>query len=132
MVILSDVISHNNDLRQRAAGLVALLVGATSGIGLATLLVLAKSLPSSRLYVVGRSKARFASELSRLEQLNDSTEIIFIECEIALIRNVDKIVACLSSRESKLDLLYMSPGSLAFGGPHCMLVKSSSRPFCVR
>lgn len=123
MVALSEIIAHNESLRQHPWGLVALFVGATSGIGLATLRVLAKSLPDSRLYVVGRSKERFASELSELERLSDSTEIIFIEAEISLIRNTNKIVACLSSRESKLDLLYMSPGNLAFGGPHCMLRK---------
>lgn len=121
MVALSDVVAHNNCLKQRPSGLIALFVGATSGIGLSTLRNLAKRLPHSRLYVVGRSKERFASELSRLERLNDCTEIIFIEAEIALIKNTNKIVKFLSNRESKLDLLYMSPGYLAFGGPHCML-----------
>nr|WNS47934.1 FunD [Talaromyces coalescens] len=111
MVALSDVVAHNNCLRQRPSGLIALFVGATSGIGLSTLRTLAERLPGSRLYVVGRSKERFASELSRLERLNDCTEIIFIEAEIALLKNTNKIVKFLSNRESKLDLLYMSPGS---------------------
>lgn len=119
MVTLSHVMAHNVALKQRGPGDVGLFVGATSGIGLATLNVLIANLNAPRCYIVGRSEAKFASQLARLRQLNPSAIITFIETEIALLRNVDAVCAQLARWESQLDLLYMSPGYLAFGGPHC-------------
>ncbi|KAF5591106.1 hypothetical protein FPANT_5839 [Fusarium pseudoanthophilum] len=97
---------------------VAVFVGATRGIGLATLKVLIRALPNPRFYVIGRSKARFAGELALLSEYNPNATIQFVEAEVSLIKVVDDACERIMSAEKHVDLLFMSPGSLAFGGPH--------------
>ncbi|KAK1460038.1 hypothetical protein CMEL01_03037 [Colletotrichum melonis] len=118
MPSLLSVLEHNASLSARKAGFVAVFAGATSGIGLATLKVLTVSLVSPRFYVIGRSKASFALHIAALRRSNPSVSIHFIETEIALLRNVSAVCENIIRREPHVDLLYMSPGSLAFGGPH--------------
>ncbi|KAH7213284.1 uncharacterized protein BKA55DRAFT_744128 [Fusarium redolens] len=97
---------------------VAVFVGATRGIGLSTLKVLTRTLPNPRIYVIGRSKARFASELAVLTEYNPNATIQFVETEVSLIKAVDDACDRIMGLENHVDLLFMSPGSLAFGGPH--------------
>ncbi|KAK1534882.1 uncharacterized protein CCOS01_03634 [Colletotrichum costaricense] len=118
MPSLLSVLKHNASLSAREAGFVAVFAGATNGIGLATLKVLTVSLVSPRFYVIGRSKASFALHIAALRRSNPSVSIHFIETEIALLRNVIAVCENIIRREPHVDLLYMSPGSLAFGGPH--------------
>ncbi|KLP19123.1 uncharacterized protein LW94_494 [Fusarium fujikuroi] len=97
---------------------VAVFVGATRGIGLATLKVLIRALPNSRFYVIGRSKARFAGELALLKEYNPNATIQFVEAEVSLIKGIDDACERIMKLEKHVDLLFMSPGSLAFRGPH--------------
>ncbi|CVL03539.1 uncharacterized protein FPRN_11816 [Fusarium proliferatum] len=97
---------------------VAVFVGATRGIGLATLKVLIRTLPNPRFYVIGRSKARFAGELGLLSEYNSNATIQFVEAEVSLIKAIDSACERIMKLEKHVDLLFMSPGSLAFGGPH--------------
>ncbi|KAF4339722.1 hypothetical protein FBEOM_6372 [Fusarium beomiforme] len=97
---------------------VAVFVGATRGIGLATLKVLTRTLPNPRFYVIGRSKARFASELALLNEYNPDATVRFVEAEVSLLKAVDNACRKIIDTEKHVDLLFMSPGSLAFGGPH--------------
>lgn len=119
MVSFSAVLAHNEALKDRPEGFTALFVGATRGIGLATLRSMTAKLKAPRLYVVGRSETQFSPILLELQAANPAASIIFIETDISLIRNADLVAEELSRQESHLDLLYMSPGYLAFGGPHC-------------
>lgn len=98
---------------------VAVFVGATRGIGLATLKVLIRALPNPRFYVIGRSKARFAGELALLSEYNPNATVQFVEAEVSLIKAIDSACERIMNLEKHVDLLFMSPGSLAFGGPHC-------------
>nr|WNS47919.1 CapD [Capnodium sp. TTI-000886] len=118
MVSYSDVLAHNDNLKHHSPNLVALFVGATSGIGLATLRVLATQLVRPTIYIVGRSQAKFAAELSQLKRQNSTADFVFIESEIALLENVNRVCVHLAKHELRLDLLYLSPGYLGFGGPH--------------
>lgn len=104
---------------QHKPGFVAVFVGATRGIGLATLKTLTRTLKKLRFYVIGRAQAKFEPELTALRECNPDAEIRFLEGEISLLRDVDDVCDRILQSESHLDLLYMSPGSLAFGGPHC-------------
>ncbi|CVL06778.1 uncharacterized protein FMAN_11874 [Fusarium mangiferae] len=97
---------------------VAVFVGATRGIGLATLKVLIRTLPNPRFYVIGRSKARCAGELALLSEYNPNATIQFVEAEASLIKGIDDACEGIMKLEKRVDLLFMSPGSLAFGGPH--------------
>jgi NAD(P)-dependent dehydrogenase (short-subunit alcohol dehydrogenase family) len=104
---------------QPKPGFVAVFVGATRGIGLATLQALTRTLKKPRFYVIGRSQAKFEPELAALRECNPDAEIRFLEGKISLLKEVDDVCDSILQIESHLDLLYMSPGSLAFGGPHC-------------
>ncbi|KAF5973212.1 hypothetical protein FCOIX_8885 [Fusarium coicis] len=97
---------------------VAVFVGATRGIGLATLKALIRALPNPRFYVIGRSKARFTGELTLLNESNPNATVQFVEAEVSLIKAIDDACERIRSAETHVDLLFMSPGSLAFGGPH--------------
>jgi NAD(P)-dependent dehydrogenase (short-subunit alcohol dehydrogenase family) len=104
---------------QQKPGFVAVFVGATRGIGLATLKALTQTLERPRFYVIGRSQAKFEPELTALRECNADAEIRFVEGKISLLHEVDDVCNRILQIEPHLDLLYMSPGSLAFGGPHC-------------
>ncbi|WKT52355.1 hypothetical protein QSH57_002869 [Fusarium oxysporum f. sp. vasinfectum] len=97
---------------------VAVFVGATRGIGLATLKALTRALPNPRFYIIGRSKARFAGVLALLNEYNPNAAIQFVEAEVSLIKGIDGVCERIMNLEKHVDLLFMSPGSLAFGGPH--------------
>ncbi|KAL7905490.1 NAD(P)-binding protein [Trichoderma velutinum] len=118
MVSFNTVLAHNEALKGRPEGLTALFVGATRGIGLATLRCITVKLKAPKLYVVGRSKTQFAPIFLELRATNPAASITFIESDISLIRNADSVAEQLSTHESHLDLLYLSPGYLAFGGPY--------------
>ena len=126
MVAISAVRKANDTLVSRPPGLVSVFVGATKGIGASALRELVKHLKAPKAYVMGRSKANCASQLTELESLNPQATIIFIETDISLLKNVDAVCKDIVSREPKLDLLYMSPGLLAFGGPDCKRSPSST------
>ncbi|CAG7561046.1 unnamed protein product [Fusarium equiseti] len=103
---------------QQKPSFVAVFVGATRGIGSATLKALTPKLEKPRLYVIGRSQAKFEPELTTLRECNPNAEIRFLEAQVSLLKEVDDVCDRILQIESYLDLLYMSPGSLAFGGPH--------------
>ena len=126
MVDLRAVRQSNAALRANPSGFVAVFVGATSGIGAGTLKELVKDLSAPKFYVIGRSKTRFSSQLAELKALNSGAVIIFIQAEISLLKNVDSVCEEVASKEAKVDLLFMSAGLLAFGGPHCAHVPLTS------
>ena len=119
MVAISAVRKANDTLGSRAPGLVSVFVGATQGIGAGTLRELVKRLDAPKVYLLGRSKAKCTSQLTQLRDLNPKASIVFIETEVSLLKNVDAACRDISARESRLDLLYMSPGGLTLGGPDC-------------
>ncbi|RGP81851.1 hypothetical protein FLONG3_48 [Fusarium longipes] len=79
---------------------------------------LTQTLEKPKFYVIGRSKAKFESELAALRECNPDAQIHFLEAKISLLKEVDDVCSQVLQVESHVDLLYMSPGSLAFGGPH--------------
>ncbi|KAK4182458.1 hypothetical protein QBC35DRAFT_547566 [Podospora australis] len=119
MTSIPTILSHNASLRERIApGFVAVFAGATSGIGLATLKVLTASLVAPRFYVIGHSKAKFTLQhLPDLTSSNAQVEIIFLEAEVSLLKDVDRVCNHILTEESHLDLLFMSPESVSLGEP---------------
>ncbi|KAL9039461.1 MAG: hypothetical protein Q9214_004870, partial [Letrouitia sp. 1 TL-2023] len=120
MVAISVVRKANGTLASKPTGLICVFVGATRGIGASTLSESAKHLKSPKIYVLGRSKAKCTRQLAELGTLNPSASIVFLEAEVARLRSVDEACDHIKSLESSLDLLYMSPGVLAMGGPDCL------------
>ncbi|KFY26649.1 hypothetical protein V491_01222 [Pseudogymnoascus sp. VKM F-3775] len=79
--------------------LVCVFAGATSGSG------------------AGALEALFASQRKKLEKLNPSCKLEFIEAQISLLSDVDTVCKQIAAAETKVDLLYLSPGCIPFGGP---------------
>jgi NADP-dependent 3-hydroxy acid dehydrogenase YdfG len=80
---------------------------------------MATMLHSSTFYVIGRSATRFSNQRTKLEALNTRCKIIFLEAEISLLSEVDRICKQISAAEKKVDYLYMSPGLMPLNGPQC-------------
>lgn len=117
MVSLKDVRISNSSLKEyKQPGLVALFVGATSGIGKGTLKQFAKNAYAPIVYVVGRSSSAASPQLEELRSLNPEATFNFIESEVSLIKNVDIVSDEIKSKEKKLDILFLSPGYLSFDG----------------
>jgi hypothetical protein len=118
MVAIKDVRQSNLafKLSGHASSQVAVFAGATSGIGLGTLKQYAKYAQGGKAYVVGRSKSAAQPLLDELKESNPTGNFEFIESEISLIKNVDLVCEEIKSKEKKVDILFMSPGFLAYGG----------------
>ncbi|KAK3333002.1 hypothetical protein B0T19DRAFT_473762 [Cercophora scortea] len=119
MVNLEFVRGHNAALKAQTPGLVAVFTGATKGIGAAAALALAKHLNKPAIYIVGRNEEQFnVSQQPRLQALNSDARIVFIRADITLLREIDRVCALIAAVESKVDLLFMSPGFVPVNGPH--------------
>jgi NADP-dependent 3-hydroxy acid dehydrogenase YdfG len=118
MVNIKDVRKSNLafKLSGHASGLVAVFVGATSGVGMGTLKQFAKYATAPKVYVIGRSKTGATPLLNELKASNPEATFEFIETEISLIKNVDLACDEIKSKEKKVDILFMSPGYLSFNG----------------
>jgi NADP-dependent 3-hydroxy acid dehydrogenase YdfG len=118
MVNIKDVRKSNLafKLSGHASGLVAVFVGATSGVGMGTLKQFAKYATAPKVYVIGRSKTGATPLLNELKVSNPEATFEFIETEISLIKNVDLACDEIKSKEEKVDILFMSPGYLSFDG----------------
>lgn len=118
MVKISDVRASNTAFAAspQASNLVAVFVGATSGIGMGTLKAFTKNAKTPTIYILGRSKASAFSLLSELSASNPEAQLKFVETEISLIKNVQKACEEIMATEKKVDILFMSPGYLSFNG----------------
>ncbi|CAP80523.1 hypothetical protein E8E15_010843 [Penicillium rubens] len=116
MVSLPDVQSSNAQIANTLpAGLVAVFVGATNGIGEAALKEFARSTRSPRAYFIGRSQEAAARITAECRQLNPEGEFTFIKADVSLIRNVDSVCRELQSKEKSINILFLSCGTIRFG-----------------
>jgi len=106
-------------------GLVCVFAGATSGNGASTLERMATMLHAPTFYVIGRSSIRFANQRAKLESLNPSCKVVFLEAEVSLISDVDTACEHIIAAEKKVDHLYMSPGLMPLNGAQCKCVLAS-------
>ncbi|KAL2197682.1 hypothetical protein P885DRAFT_35645 [Corynascus similis CBS 632.67] len=118
MTKLSTIRAANAALKsEQRRGVVAVFVGATSGIGLHTLQTTVTLFADPTIYVVGRSEARFATHRAKLEKLNPDARIVFIQADVSLLTDADKACDSIIAAETKVDYLYMSPGLIPLNGP---------------
>ncbi|KAK5674900.1 hypothetical protein LTS10_012312 [Elasticomyces elasticus] len=118
MVALSEVRSANAALSKIHSSSTAVFIGATRGIGLATLKAFAKHIPNPTAIIIGRNRTAFASELENLRQINPNGTYTFIESEITLIKDIDAVCETIKRKlnDSKIDLLVTSQGYISFAG----------------
>ncbi|KAL4889020.1 hypothetical protein BDV59DRAFT_195992 [Aspergillus ambiguus] len=111
MVSLSEIrLSNARVALSLPPGLVALFVGATSGMGEATLKTFAKYTRRPRAYFVGRSQEAADRIIAECTALNPEGEYIFVPADVSLIRVVDEVCDQIRARESHLNLLFLSAG----------------------
>lgn len=118
MVNLKDIRNSNRSLQSVRPGLVAVFAGATAGIGLATLQQFVKNANGPKAYIIGRSKEKGSHLIAKLKSSNPMGTYVFIEGQISLIKEVDRICEEIRKLESHVDILCMSPGYLSLGGRH--------------
>lgn len=116
MVSYAEVKASNGRISSSLpAGLVAVFVGATSGIGEMTLKEFAKHARKPRVYFSGRSEEAGKRITAECKALNPEGEFIFMPADLSLIQNVDKICQDIQSKEKSINLLFLTMGSLAIG-----------------
>lgn len=115
MVSLQQIQASNARINTLAPGLVAVFVGGTSGIGEATMKEFAKHAFQPRIYFIGRSEEAAARITIELESLNPGGQYHFIKADISLLRNVDNVCLDIQSRESLINLLFLTSGTAVTG-----------------
>lgn len=118
MVSLQTVSQSNAHVAALPRSLVALFIGATSGIGQSTLKQLAQHATAPRIYTVARPGAVDAHEklLASLRNSYPSATFNLITADVSLISEVDKVAQAVKDKETKLDLLVTSTGYMPFDG----------------
>ncbi|KAH8754502.1 hypothetical protein BGZ57DRAFT_773277 [Hyaloscypha finlandica] len=115
MVSLSIVHASNSLISSTLPPkLVAVFIGATSGIGKVTLKTFAKYTTQPRIYFIGRSQEAADLILTDLKTLNAGGEYNFIKADVSLIRNVDAVCIQIKQKEKFINLLFLSPGVASF------------------
>ena len=116
MVALEQIRSSNAKISTTLRpGLVAVFAGATSGIGESSLRQFAKNVIKPRIYFLGRSKQSGDRVRAELEKLNPDGEYIFISVDVSLLRSVDDVCRQIKEKETSINLLFLSTGSMVSG-----------------
>jgi short-subunit dehydrogenase len=122
MVSLSDVVASNKRITTSFPdGLVAVFIGGTSGVGEYTVKAFARYVPKPRVYIIGRSKEAADRIIDECQGMNSEGCYEFIQADISLLRNIDDVCRHIKSKESTINLLFQSQGSMGF-------TKSTSGP----
>jgi NAD(P)-dependent dehydrogenase (short-subunit alcohol dehydrogenase family) len=90
--------------------LVALFVGATSGIGEETLRKLAQYSTRPRAYFVGRSQESADRIITECKTINPGGQYIFRKANVSLIRVVDEVCEEIKAKEQAINVLFLSSG----------------------
>lgn len=111
MVSLSQVQSSNSLISSTLPpNLVAVFVGATSGIGEATLKQFAKRTVQPRVYFVGRSQDAGDRIAAECKALNPQGDFAFVKADVSLIRVVDEVCENIKNKEKAINILFLSAG----------------------
>ncbi|KAH8882289.1 NAD(P)-binding protein [Thozetella sp. PMI_491] len=116
MVAIQTVRESNARIGELPEGLVALFLGATAGVGQSALKQFVERAVRPRIYIAARSASASAAFVEQLRQTNPEGTYTVIEKDVSLVRDTDEVVKLVRSKESRLDLLYMSMGFISFEG----------------
>ena len=117
MVSYKEIQASNALINDATAPRVAVFVGGTSGIGKFTVRALVATGASVRIYLVGRksSEERMHAFIQELHAINPKAEVIWTEGEIALLAETKRVCEAIKSKESRVDLLFLTAGYAPFG-----------------
>ena len=117
MVAYKHVKAANALISDDNAPRVAVFVGGTSGIGKLTIRALVGTGASLRIYLVGRkaSEERTRLFIQELRTINPRAEVVWTEGEVSLLAETARICNDIKSRESQIDLLFLTTGYAPFG-----------------
>ncbi|KAL7619523.1 hypothetical protein AAE478_010063 [Parahypoxylon ruwenzoriense] len=116
MVSLDAIQASNGRIAaELPTGLVAVFVGATSGIGETSLKQFVKHAKQPRIYFVGRSDEAADRIKAELKTLNSDGEYNFLKCDVSLLQNVDQACREIKTKVQTINLLFISTGTLATG-----------------
>lgn len=65
---------------------------------------------ASRVYLVGRSKARATKLIEEFQHVKPDGQAHFIQSDVSLLRDVDAACKTIHDKEEKVNLLFLSPG----------------------
>ena len=118
MVAIRAVRASNARIAELPEGLVALFLGATSGIGQSALLQFSQHAVRPRIYIVARkaSNATTTALLAQLRKQGPGGTYTVLEKDVSLISQTNEVIDLVKTRESKLDLLFESVGFISFTG----------------
>jgi NAD(P)-dependent dehydrogenase (short-subunit alcohol dehydrogenase family) len=117
MVSYKEIQASNALINDATAPRVAVFVGGTSGIGKFTVRALVATGASVRIYLVGRksSEERMHAFIQELHAINPKAEVIWTEGEVTLLAETKRICEAIKSKESRVDLLFLTAGYAPFG-----------------
>ncbi|CAG9994589.1 unnamed protein product [Clonostachys byssicola] len=92
--------------------MVAVFVGATSGIGEFALKAFAEHAQTPRIYFVGRSQEDATRIISECQKLNANGQYTFIRADVSLLNKVDEVCQQILSKETYINLLFQTQGSI--------------------
>ncbi|KAK5682175.1 hypothetical protein LTS10_005300 [Elasticomyces elasticus] len=111
MVAYPEILASNAEISSSLApDLVAVFVGATSGIGEYTLRALAKYAVRPRIYFIGRSQEAATRIHNDCKALNPEGDFIFLRSDVSLMRNVDEVCREIAGKEKTINLICLSQG----------------------
>ena len=129
MVTLSQAIASNNRIATTfPAGLVAVFVGGTSGVGEYTVQALARYTHNPRVYIVGRSEEAANRIIKECQQINNGGKFEFIKADLSLLKNVDEVCGYIKTKETAINLLFQTQANMAFSKSTRTKFSSSSPP----
>lgn len=75
---------------------------------------LASAIEQPTIYFVGRNESAGARLEQELKAANPKGAYIFLAADVSKFRKVDEVCQQIRARENSLDLLFLTPGSIAF------------------
>lgn len=116
MIPLYEAIASNEQIASVFPhGLVAVFVGGTSGVGEYTLKAFAKYAIKPRVYIIGRSQEAASLIVNKCKDLNQEGTFEFIKADVSLLKSVDYVCDQITSKEKKINILFQTQGTMAFG-----------------
>ncbi|KAI0141597.1 hypothetical protein GGR57DRAFT_520171 [Xylariaceae sp. FL1272] len=117
MVSYQEIQAANALINDATGPRVAVFVGGTSGIGKYTIKALATTGMGIRIYLIGRksSEERTQGFIQELHSINPLAEVMWIEGEVGLLAEVERVCKIITTKEGKVDLLFLTTGYAPVG-----------------